>query len=90
MQQPASLKLLVFSMKVRVYTSGCNTCGVKALFVARVKNKHPGAQVFNTRVRSDLIAEHLAFQKRAGMGGSPLDIVVEGDGERIVLLNEWK
>lgn len=77
-------------MRIRIYTSGCNTCGAKALFVARIRQQHPNVEVNNTRVRSDLIAEHLEYQKRAGMGGSPLDIVVEGDGERIVLLNDWK
>lgn len=75
---------------VEIFTSGCNTCGAKALYVARIKQQHPNAAVYNTRVRKDLIARHLYYQKQSGMGGVPLDIVVEDGGSRIVLLKDWK
>lgn len=72
-----------------IYIQGCS-CGAAGVQVTRVKNKHPDAQVFNTRVDRNRLIEHIKYQERAGMGRSPVSIVVENNGEVITDLREWK
>lgn len=71
----------------KVYIHGCN-CGGTNIKTAQVKKFYPNAEIYNTRVDKTRLIEQLEHQKQAGMGGSPLNIVVE-EG-RITLLSEWK
>lgn len=72
-----------------VYINGC-ACGANNVRVAKVKASDPETQVFNTRVDRTRLLEHIEYQERAGMGKSPIQIVVEGNGAIVTVLSEWK
>lgn len=72
-----------------IYIHGCS-CGVQGILVTRVKNKYPDTEVFNTRVDRTKLIEQLDIQEKAGMGKSPLSIVVEDNGKVVTVLKEWK
>lgn len=77
-------------MNIKVFVNSCTTCGVNAIYIARLKNKHPDAEIINSRADKSRYEEHLHYISRAGMDGLPHPIVVEGGGEVITLLKEWK
>lgn len=73
-----------------IYIHGCSTCGANSVYVAKVRSARPSVRVFNTRVDKERLAEHIEYQKQAGMTSSPLPIVVDDGGRAICLLKEWK
>lgn len=72
-----------------IYIHGCS-CGVNNVYVQRVKKHLPNTPVYNTKVDVQALINQLEYQDHAGMGKSPLSIVVEGDGEVVTPLKEWK
>lgn len=70
-----------------IYLASCN-CGIKNVYTTRVKSNRPGAVVINSKLDMSRLKEHLAHQKSAGLGGTPVDIVVENGN--VVRLIEWK
>lgn len=77
-------------MSVEIFLSGCSSCGGRPIYISKVAKEHTDLKVINTRIHKDRLQEHLMYQKSAGMQVSPLDIVVEDGGKRVVLLREWK
>lgn len=79
-------------MQTEVFISGCTTCGMNAVLIARVKKHRPDATVYNTKYDgSSQQNRHIRFLQNAGISLDAYhSIVVENDGERITLLKEWK
>lgn len=75
---------------ITIFNHGCITCGANSSHAARVRAKRPDVTIVNTRVAKERLAEHIEYQKQAGLGSTPLPIVVEDNGRSITILKEWK
>lgn len=76
-------------MSATIFINGC-ACGANSVYTARVRKAYPFVEVVNTRADRSRLEEHIQWQDRAGMGKTPVPIVVENDGTVISTLKEWK
>lgn len=75
---------------ITIFTHGCATCGANSIYTAKVRSKYPSAIVVNTRATRGRLLEHIEYQKQAGLGSTPIPIVVEDNGRSVTVLSEWK
>jgi len=78
-------------MTTEIYIYGCTSCGVNAAYIRRVLSSVKDIKVYNTKSNKLKLQDHIEYLKSSGISVNEYhSIVVEGRGEIITLLKEWR
>lgn len=81
------------SMTIQLYIYGCQTCGVNATYVRRLKALYNKGDieldVKNSKYDTDALVQHTDFLKSTGMDVDTYPPIVVHDGE-VTPLREWR